>query len=211
LTCATAALVSLASAADDGPTLAAPRWRVEVKGGNFEPALESFDTFYGDDDADHFAVSFARGLRPWLEAGAEVGHMRETGLGVLSTEGTPGGEVTYTLVPLHLFVNLRGVRKADQLFVPYVGLGLSSAYYKQEIDLQTDRSGVSHLGSDWRLGLQLYLNRLDGDTRGNYGSAGVKQTYLFAELQRFSTQQSDKDLGGDLLTIGFRFTFGADN
>ena len=203
-----AVMFGVAAAADDQEAVARPRWMVEIKAGDFTPDLDSFEQFYGDDDVGYAAVSFARGFRPWLEAGAELGYMKETGLGVLSTTGAPGSEVDYTLMPLHLFVNFRGILKPHQLFVPYVGVGLTSAYYREEIELQPDRSGTSDLGTCARLGLQLYLNRFDSDTREGYGTGAVKQTYLFLELQRFSAEQSSSELGGDVFMLGFRFTFG---
>jgi hypothetical protein len=202
-------LASTDAAAAEGET-PIPRWMVEIKAGDITPHLDSFATFYGDDDAYYIAGSFARSFRSWLEAGGELQYMSETGAGMLSTEGVPGGEVTYTLFPLHLFVNFRAVRQPHQLFVPYAGVGVALAYYKQEIDLQPERTGTSAIDLSVRIGLQLYLNRFDGDTRGGYGTGVVRQTYLFAEIQDFSTKQTGEDLGGKVFTMGFRFTFGKD-
>ena len=108
------------------------------------------------------------------------------------------------------FSRFAGLFKPDQLFVPYIGIGATSAFYEQEIELQGDRSGRSDSGSMARLGVQLYLNRLDPDTAGGYGDGAIKQTYLYLEAQRFSTEQSAIELGGDALVLGVRFTFGPD-
>jgi hypothetical protein len=98
--------------------------------------------------------------------------------------------------------------KPDQLFVPYIGLGVTSAYYRQEIELQDDRTGWSDVGSFGRLGIELYLNKVDPSTGGGLGEGAIKQTYLYLEAQRFSAEKEGNELGGDALVLGLRFTFG---
>ena len=196
--------------AQQAQPIASPRWMFEIKGGDFEPELQNYEQFYGEDDAQFIAAGFAYRFRAWLEAGAEIGGMREKGMGILASEGVPGGQVTYALTPLHVFVNLRGLFKQDQLFVPYVGFGASAAYYQEDIELQSERTGTSELGSNVRVGLQLFLNRLDSDVRSGYADGPVKQSFLFIEAQRFTTEQDGIDLGGDALLLGFRFELGRD-
>lgn len=211
--CAAAACVALiagSATAQDAQQLVSPRWMVEIKGGDFEPDLDSYQLFYGDDEARHLSAAFAYRFRPWLEIGAEIGGIREEGVGLLAAEAVPGGEVTYTLMPLHVVLNLRGVFRQNQLIVPYLGVGFSAAYYKQDIELQSDRTGTSALGGTVRAGLQLSLNRWDPDARSGYGEGEVKRSFFFVEAQRFTTEQGDTELGGDLVLLGFRFEFGKD-
>jgi hypothetical protein len=190
------------------PPPGTPRWMFTLAGGKLEPELEGFEAAYGDADAGYVGAGFAYLFRPWLEAGAELGYMSEKGVGVIASQGVPGGEVEYSLLPVHFFLTFRGLFKSDQLFVPYIGFGATSAFYEQKIELQGDRSGWSDTGSMARLGVQLYLNRLDSDTAGGHGEGAIKQTYLYLEAQRISTKQSDIELGGDALVLGVRFTVG---
>jgi len=186
-----------------------PGWTIEFKGGRLEPELESFAEFYGEKDTGYVAGSFAYRFKPWFEAGAEVGYLRDRGVGILAEQGVPGGGVVYSLMPLHLQVTMRGQFKPDQLFVPYFGLGVTSAYYRQEVELQEDRTGWSDTGSFGRVGIELYLNRLDPGAAGGGLSDGViKQSYLYLEAQRFSAEKEGNELGGDAIVVGLRFTFG---
>lgn len=193
-----------------GAALVAPRWSVVLDAGHFEPDLDSFELFYGDDKTSSWAVGFAYAFRPWLEAGAEVGRARAHGMGILAGQGVPGGAVEYTLWPAQAFVKIRGAFRPRQLFVPYLGVGLAAAYYEEGIDGQSKRTGTSELGAGARVGLELYLNRLDADTHGGYGAGPVKQTYLFLEWQDFSTEQAGAELGGQQWLLGFKFGFGRD-
>jgi len=208
--CACGAATAQPSSDLPGATFAAPRWSVALAIGALEPDLDSFEVFYGDDEMDSWAASFAYAFRPWLEAGAEVGHASADGVGILAGQGVPGGAVDYTLLPAHAFVKVRGLFNPRQLFVPYVGLGLATAYYKEKIDGQAERTGTSELGAGVRVGLEVYLNRLDADTHGGYGGGPVKQSYVYLEWQRFSTKQSGSELGGDELRLGLRLGFGRD-
>jgi hypothetical protein len=185
-----------------------PGWTFEIKGGRFEPDLEAFASFYGEEDTGYYAGSFAYRFKPWLEAGAEAGYMHDRGVGIAVEQGVAGGGVVYELLPLHFHVTLRGQFKPDQLFVPYVGLGVTSAYYRQEIELQEERTGWSDVGSFGRLGLELYLNRVDPGTAGGLAEGVIKQSYLYLEAQRFTAEKEGHELGGDALVLGLRFTFG---
>jgi hypothetical protein len=186
-----------------------PGWTFEIKAGRFEPELDSFAAFYGDEDTGYYAGNFAYRLKPWLDAGAEAGYVHETGVGLVAEQGVPGGEVEYSLLPIHLFMTLRALFEPDQLLVPYVGLGVTSAYYREEIELQGDRTGWSDVGSFARLGLEVYLNRLDpGAGPYGLGDGVLKQSYLYLEAQHLTTEQLGNELGGDALVLGMRFSFG---
>ncbi len=186
--------------------ITSPRWMLELKAGRFEPDLDGYQRFYGNDEARYRSVEFAYRFRRWLEFGGGLAHMRDKGVGLLSISGALGGEVTYTLMPVHAFFNLRGDFNQDQLVVPYIGVGVTRSYYKQKIELQPKRTGTSDLGTIVRVGLQLSLLRLGAES-----DSQIKRSYLFVEAQRFTTEVDDIDLGGDVFLLGFRFEFGKDS
>jgi outer membrane protein W len=192
-----------ASAADDQEA-GAGRWMVELKAGHIRPALPEYGQFYGDDDTGYYGGAFGYRFRPWLEVGAETQYLHDTGVGRLPSTGGPGAPVEYTLWPAHVFAKFRLERNATQLFVPYVGIGIARAYYKQDIDFQDERDGTTSTGPSVRVGVEISMNRLDptGDT------GALKRTYLFIEAQEFETTVDDVDLGGEALLIGFRFELG---
>ncbi len=201
-----AASTTSVAAQENETAITSPRWMLELKAGRFEPDLDGYQRFYGDDEARYRSVEFAYRFRRWLEVGGGLAHMRDKGVGLLSISGALGAEVTYTLMPVHAFVNVRGEFNQDQLFVPYVGIGVTRSYYKQKIELQPDRTGTSDLGTIVRAGVQLSLLRL-----GAVPGSQVQRSYLFVEAQRFTTEVDDIDLGGDVFLLGFRFEFGEDS
>jgi len=201
------ALSAAPYAAAEDQRLQSPRWMIELKGGQFEPDLQDYATFYGDKRTDYFALAFAYRRNHWLEFGGELGYSRDRGSGLLPQNQQLGGSVTYTLMPLQAFVNLRGDFSENQLFVPYAGIGITTALYQQEIEGQSDRTGHSDPGYSVRLGVALSLNRLDPGTASVAARGPLKKTYLFLEAQQFSAEQDGTDLGGLIYMLGLRFEF----
>ena len=183
-------------------------WVFEIKGGLFEPDLPLYKEFYGDDRTAYFAGAFGYQFRRWLELGGEIGYSRDKGVGVQPGNQQLGGSIKYTLVPVHLFVNLSYKTEDEQLFVPYVGAGLTTAWYQQDIDSQPGRDGRTDLGYNARAGLQLLLNRLDRRTANRVSPDGGFQSYLFLEAQYFTTEIDNTDLGGVTYLLGLRFEWG---
>jgi outer membrane protein W len=194
----------IASAADD-PAVGDGRWMVELKAGHIRPTLPEYAQFYGDDDTGYYGVAFGYRFLPWLEIDAETQYLHDNGVGRLPSTGGPGAPVEYTLWPVHVFAKFRLERDASQLFVPYVGIGVARAYYKQDIELQDERNGKTSSGPSVRVGVEISMNRVDppADDTGP-----LKRTYLFIEAQEFEATADDVDLGGDALLIGFRFELG---
>ena len=128
------------------PAVESPRWTYEIRGVYFEPDLELFETFYGDDTASYFGIAGTYRLRDWLELGGEYGLMKETGVGLLTESGTLGGSVEYRLEPFHVFANAIFQRTIDQRVVPYVGGGLLVMRYEQKVDFQDDVEGRTDVG-----------------------------------------------------------------
>jgi hypothetical protein len=129
-------------------------------------------------------------------------------VGVQPTNSQLGGIVKYALVPAHLYVNLLGKKDDQQLFVPYAGLGLTTAYYRQEIESQSNRDGRTDLGYNARVGVQLLLDRLDPGSARSLSANGRVQTYLTLEAQWFTTEVDNTDLGGVTYLLGLRFEWG---
>jgi opacity protein-like surface antigen len=209
-----ATVVTPARAADDTnqaqsqpASYAAPRWALELKGGQYKPDLELYETFYGDDKNSYWAIAGAYRLTNWLELGAELAYSNDEGKGALPVNGILGGQVDYTLMPLQIFLNVRYDSSPDQLFVPYAGIGIVSAWYKQIIDQQPSREGRSDIGGSARVGVQLQLTNLDRSVARNNSSNRRLKTYIFLEGQVFSTEVDGVDLGGEIYLLGLRFEF----
>ena len=185
----------------------APRWALELKGGQYKPDLELYQTFYGDDKNSYWAIAGAYRFTNWLELGAELAYSNDEGMGALPVNGILGGKVDYTLMPLQIFLNVRYDASPDQLFVPYAGIGIVSAWYKQKIDQQPDREGRSDIGVSTRVGVQLQLTNLDPSVARNKSVSRSFKTYVFLEGQVFSTEVDGVDLGGEIYLLGLRFEY----
>jgi hypothetical protein len=203
LVAALALAAPVTGSAQAGPASVEGRWVLEVKGGRMQPDLPTYQEFYGGKRNRHLTLAFAYRLNRWVETGAELGWSRDTGVGRLPS-GDLGGNVTYTLMPAHAYVNFRWEPSHMPFLVPYAGVGLSAAHYRQSIALQSNRTGRTDLGTGLRAGLELSLDRLDP----MHGQSVLKRTFVFAEWQRFTAEVNDIDLGGDVYLLGLRFEFG---
>jgi len=205
------AIAPVEAANDANQTLSAstsyitPSWALELKGGQFQPDLEHYNTFYGDDKNSYWAIAGAYRLTNWLELGAELGYSYDVGVGMFATNGNLGGKVDYTLMPLQIFLNMRYDASPDQLFVPYAGIGIVSAWYQQKIAQQRSRDGRSDIGGSARAGIQLQLTNLDPGANRNKSSRF--KTYFFLEAQMLSTKVDGIDLGGEIYLLGLRFEY----
>ena len=191
--------------AQDRPRVAP--WVFELKGGQFKPDLDLYEDFYGSDKVNYFAAALAYRPSDWYEFGGELGYMHESVVGLLETNQTLGGSVKYKLMPVSLYANIFGRFSPGQWVVPYIGAGLTMAYYKQDIESQPDRSGRADLGYNVRGGLQLLVNGLDRGTAKRAARGGLMNTYLFVEGQYFSTEVDSIDLGGVTYLLGLRLEF----
>jgi opacity protein-like surface antigen len=184
-----------------------PRWAFEFKGGMYKPDLELYESFYGDDKNTIWAIAGAYRIKNWLEVGAELGYTNDEGVGLLPNNGILGGSVDYSLMPLQVFLNFRYDASAGQLFVPYAGIGIATAWYKQKIDQQPDRKGRADIGGAARVGIQMQITNSDRHGANYmYGNSRL-QSYLFLEGQVFSTEVDGIDLGGEAYFLGLRLEF----
>jgi len=195
----------LPAIADELP--ASPRWSFEFKGGRFHPQQPDWKRYYGSDSMNHFAMALGYMPVRALELGAELGYAYDEGRGLLPTSGVLGGEVSYTLVPAHVYLIVRGAFMEGQWLVPYAGGGWSRAYYRQEVSGQQEHKGHAD-GWNARAGLQLLLNHLDPRSAANIKAAyGIDYTYLTLEVQKFSAAINGTELGGRSYLLGVRVEY----
>jgi len=179
----------------------------EIKGGGIKPDLDRYEEFYGSDTTAYFAATLAYRPSDWYEIGGELGFMHDSGVGILVGNQTLGGSVKYTLIPAHLYVSVFGRFSPGQWVVPYAGVGATMAWYKQDIEGQSNRSGRTDLGYNAKVGLQLLVNGIDQATAQRAAQGGLINTYLFIEGQYFSTEVDGIDLGGVTYLLGLRMEF----
>ena len=184
-----------------------PKWSFEFKVGEFEPALDGWATYFGEDTTSTFGVSLGYKIWRQLEVGVGIDMIRDSGQGFLPLNNLPGGSVKYKLYPANVYVLYRGVFHEDQLIVPYIGAGITRATYKQEIRNQPGSEGDTD-GTHWRGGIQILLDFLDeGGSSAIREDAGVDNTYLTIEASHFEADVDGTELGGDSITIGMVFEF----
>jgi hypothetical protein len=204
-------IMGSATANDGGAENTADRdfapWLFEIRGGWFEPDLELYKEFYEDSGALYFSGIVGYRFKPWLELAGELSYFHDEGVGVQPANGAKGGQVKYKLMPVHVFVNFRGEFSEPQILVPYGGVGISSAYYIQEIASQGDVKGRTDLGYNARFGVELNLNRLDARAAKRTRDQSLTRSYLYLEAQYFSTEVDGIDLGGIAYMLGLRMEF----
>ncbi len=184
-----------------------PHWSLEVKGGQFTPDIDNYETFYGKDHTSEFGLGFGYKFLRQLEVGAQASYIEDEGVGLLPINQILGGEVTYTLVPVDVFVLFRAIFKENQWVVPYIGGGWTRAYYQQEITNQETVKGKAD-GYNARAGIQISLNNMAPKRAHNSDKQiGLKQSYLILEAKKFSAKTNGVDLGGTSYLFGLLFEF----
>ncbi|MBN1379861.1 MAG: hypothetical protein JXA04_11580 [Gammaproteobacteria bacterium] len=185
----------------------APKWSLELKYGDFEPELEDFKTFYGEETTNHKAIAVGYKLLRAVEIGVEYGQMHNVGVGDLPLNGGTGGEVDFTVNPAHAYLLLRGIWGEDQTCVPYYGGGITRVAYQQKIPNQPSRSGNAE-GKHRRYGLQFLLDHSDislaSEMETDYGT---NNTYLFIEKHHYEADVEGIELGGETVFVGLLFEF----
>jgi len=186
------------------PILEPPHWSLEVKGGTFAPALADWATYYGKRSMPELAGSLAYKLIRQVDIGISVGYAKDKGHAVASA-----GNVTYEIVPVNLFILLRGVVSEDQWVVPYAGGGFTRLYYKEKIESQGTVNG-SVDGYHVRGGLQFPLDSLDEKAANRmFQDYGIHHTYLIGEVEytHAVVRSVSVNLGGTAYLFGFLFEF----
>jgi hypothetical protein len=187
----------------------APKWSLELKAGLFEPEIDNWEQFYGDDKTKHVAGSVAYKVIQQIEIGMEGGWIRDRGKGFLPANGIIGGEVEYQLFPLNIFVLFRGTFSPGQLVVPYIGGGWSRVYYKQKITNQSNIDGAEN-GTHYRAGIQFLINNINKKAASQLKkSYGVQNSYFFLEVAELDvkTDSTNVEIGGTSYLAGFLMEF----
>ena len=194
------------------PLEGSPHWSLEVKGGDFMPAIDDWSQNYGKRYTQEYGGSLAYKVFRPLEVGIEGSFIQDIGQGKGSFSNLPVGKVTYKLYPVNVFVLARGVFSERQWVVPYVGGGWTRMFYKEEVQGQGTARGKAN-GYHARVGLQFLLDGLDQTAANNlYFENGVYHTYLFIEAKR-THAMIDTDsglsvnLGGTSYLGGLLFEF----
>jgi hypothetical protein len=194
------------------PALDRPSWSVEVKGGQFYPAIDYWKDYYGDDHTWQVAGSVAYKVLRWAEIGIEGGMIEDRGAGFAPVNNVLTGRVTYQLYPAHAYLLLRGVFTEEQWIVPYVGGGYTRLFYREKIEGQETVKGAVN-GYHGRAGLQFLLDDLDRKSANNlFLSFGIVHTYLTFEVQLTKAlidtpSLGSIDLGGASYLAGLLFEF----
>ena len=186
-----------------------PHWSLELKRGNFTPALDNWAQYYTQRSMPEYAGSLAYMLQRQVEVGVEAGSARDKGQASAPGHGIMSGEVAYTLYPLNVFILLRGILSENQWIVPYVGGGWTRMYYREKVVGQDTVRGSAD-GYHVRGGLQFTLDGLDQSAaNGMYMDYGVYHTYFFVEAERTKAtlRAASVDLGGDAYLMGLLFEF----
>jgi len=205
LACAALAFTVTGRAQETSAALDSPRWAYEFRAGVFEPDLNLFEVFYGDDSENLYAIAGSYRFKDWLELGGEYSYMRAKGVGILTSSQALGGSVRYQLNPVHVFANFILQREPDQLVVPYAGIGLAIARYEQEVAQQSDSKGRTDSGYSTRLGVRFML----GARRRPMSMSGspYQRSFIFLEAQDLSFEADSIELGGRAYSLGFRMEF----
>ena len=91
-----------------------PHWSLEVKGGQFVPAIDGWATYYGERSTGQFEASLAYKVLRQVEVGVAAGRIRDGGQGwapIIHKEYA--GHINYQLFPVNAFVVLRGIFTED--------------------------------------------------------------------------------------------------
>lgn len=196
--------VGSAQHAPQAPVPSSPRWMYEIAGGYFYPDLDDFAAYYGSARTTILGLSFGYRFRDWLEAGAAVGYLEDSGTGRVAGGTEPAGTVDYSLVPVFVFATL-ALDGPERRFVPYLRLGAATASYSERIEGQPSREGRGDIGPSAALGLR-WRFAAEGAARQRPQDA-FWRSYVFVEAQRFSSKVADIDLGGTSYVAGVRVEF----
>jgi len=189
-------VIPAASHAEETPT-ERPHWSLEIKGGHFYPDISNWSTYYGKNYTGEYAGSLAYKISRRIEVGIQGGYIKDTGQALAPLHGITAGSVTYELVPVNVFVLMRGVFSEKQWLVPYVGGGWTHMYYREEVENQSTARGSAD-GYHGRGGLQLLLDGIDQSASTSfYHDFGVFHTYLFVEAE-YTHAMADTNTGGSV-------------
>lgn len=205
------ALLTIAAptSAQTSNNAASPHWSVEIKAGRFQPDVPDWETYYGNDSTQAFALAIGRKVVRHIELGAELLYGSARGQGDLPLNESRGSEVLYEFAPVQAYVLARGVLSERQWVVPYIGAGIGQLYYRQHVTGGPSNEGNTAYRTV-RAGLQLLLDRLSPNSATNLQRRyGIEHTYLVLDFQSASAQIDGTpwDLGGESWLAGLLFEY----
>ena len=182
-------------------------WTMQIKGGAFLPALDGWEDYYGSNKGFASSANFGMRLFKIFEPGIEVSYFRDVGQGFLPVNNQFGGTVSYELLPVDAYLNLRAEFFNRQWVIPYAGINYGRQIYQQKIANQDSvRGGVN--GIRYKLGLLVLLDGFDKSSAKMLNADfGIKHSYLSIEAQQSSADIGGIDLGGYFFLSGFAFSF----
>jgi hypothetical protein len=198
---------SLASAAD--MNIDQPHWSFEIKGGQFFPSIGNWEQYHDKKYLPEYGAALGYKVQRNIEVGFSAGTAQGKGKGYFQGHSIIGGDVTYELYPVSMFVLARGVFSEKQWLVPYVGGGLTRIYYRESVKYQDSVRGSAD-GYHVRGGLQLLLDAMDQSAANSmYLDYGVHHTYFFMEAEYTSAKvgSTSYDIGGTAYLAGLLFEF----
>ena len=178
-----------------------------ISGGYTYPDLDDYARFYGDDRDASFSIAGGYRLRDWLEVSARVGFREDKGIGFAADGTVVPDAVALTVVPLHLYADFIAER-AGRRFVPYAGIGVGGAWYRQKVVLQPGVDGRTDLGGLVRAGLRWrFASNGSRESAARRGGAPFTRSFVLFEVEHFEAEASGIELGGTAYHLGVRFEF----
>lgn len=188
--------------------VAAPRWAVEFKAGQFEPEIPEWSRYYDENRGIQTALTVFRAMGPVFEIVADAAHFHDRGEGSLPLNVQTGGDMLYELYSLALGATIRTPRPIGGWFTPYVGGSWARVYYSTTINSHDRRRGGAD-GVLLRGGVRVLLDPFDTlGARTLQKQFGIDGSWLTLEYQKLETDTvSGYDLGGRAWFAGLRFEF----
>jgi hypothetical protein len=191
-----------------------PHWSLELKGGVFFPSMSRWSEFYGGSYTPEYGGALAYKVTREIEVGVEGTYLSADGIGYAPLHAQPaaGSRVSYELIPLNVYVLVRGIFREDQPLVPYLGGGWTRMFFREEVQGQGKVQGSVN-GFHARGGIQFLLDRIDPDAAKSLDSDyHVRHTYFFTEA-KYTNASADTvpsgtvNLGGISYLGGLLFEF----
>lgn len=149
---------------------------------------------------------------PIVGSGGKLGFGLSTGYLFVNNMKIPSlpSPVSVYFIPLSIFTSYHFDYLENQFLVPYVRLGLGTAFLRQ-----TSQSGVrdtvsgpsDYLAYTYGIGFEFRLNNFDNATAQRFeATSGVNNSYLFWEYMGWNTMYAKKaDLQSNGFRMGLRF------
>lgn len=178
-------------------------WTAQFQGGFFLPTDDVLDQFLGKCCNGMYKLTFGRIFQEKYEVNIGVGLMSEGANAIGVSTGRESGErFNFTVVPISNSFVYRGDYVENQLFVPYVDVGLDYMYFRE--NLQGNVTSGFKFGYHAGGGIQILMEWFDqaADTMESYG---INDVYLTLEGK---WTQINNFGGGGLSFTGFIFSAG---